>query len=39
MLQAKEGLGDDPAIARPAGVAGSSPSVKDTKPTPPDRRG
>jgi hypothetical protein len=39
MLQAREGLGDDHAIARPAGVAGGSPSVKDAEPTPPDRRG
>jgi hypothetical protein len=31
MLQVKEGQGDDPAVARPAGVAGSSPSVKDSE--------
>ena len=32
MLQAKEGLGDDPAVARPAGVAGSSPRLRTRGP-------
>jgi hypothetical protein len=34
MLQAREGLGDDPAIARPVRVVESSPSIRETKPAP-----